>query len=85
LKYLYLVDKDEISGIDFVLSGSSVTDIKRGAERLPGRRGPEVKGGWDRLLLPLSFYQFVEHSACNFGLAVWGSDATPHDDGHHPL
>lgn len=59
----YLADKGDLAGIDFVLSGSSATDIKRGAERLPGRRGPEVEGGWDRVLLPLNFYQFVEHSA----------------------
>lgn len=59
----HLVDKDEITGIDFVLSGSSATDIKRGAERLPGRRGPEVSGGWDRVLLPLDFHRFVKHTA----------------------
>jgi len=58
----YLADKNEIDGIDFVLSGSSATDIKRGAERLPGRRGPEVAGGWDRILLPLNFFQFVKHT-----------------------
>ncbi len=59
----YLFDKEELDGIDFVLSGSSATDIKRGAERLPGRRGPEIEGGWDRTLLPLSFAQFIKHTA----------------------
>lgn len=59
----YMVDKKELEGVDLVLSGSSATDIKRGAERLPGRRGPEVKEGWDRILLPLSFFQFSKHTA----------------------
>lgn len=58
----YLIDKDEINGIDLILSGSSASDIKRGAERLPGRRGPEISGGWDRVLLPLSFDQYVKHT-----------------------
>jgi len=59
----YLIGKDEIKNIDLILSGSSATDIKRGAERLPGRRGAEIAGGWDRILLPLNFFQFVKHNA----------------------
>ena len=39
----------------FILSGSSAVDLRRGGERLPGRRGIAQP---DRLLLPLSFRQY---------------------------
>jgi len=47
----------------FILTGSSATDLRKGSERLPGRR--EVASP-DKLLLPLSFKEF-----CNLtGLAI---------------
>lgn len=54
IKYL----RDQTNAVDdcFVLTGSSAADIRRGAERLPGRRGPDA--GLDRILLPLSFRDF---------------------------
>ena len=42
----------------FLLTGSSAVDIKRGAERLPGRRGRTIFP--DKVLLPMSFADFVE-------------------------
>ena len=42
----------------FLLTGSSAVDIKRGAERLPGRRGRIAFP--DKVLLPMSFSDFVE-------------------------
>ncbi|MBW2029783.1 MAG: ATP-binding protein [Deltaproteobacteria bacterium] len=44
--------------LTLVLTGSSAMDIKRGAERLPGRRGNVIYP--DRVLLPMSFAEFVE-------------------------
>lgn len=41
-----------------MLTGSSAADIKRGAERLPGRRGKAIFP--DKVLLPMSFADFVE-------------------------
>ncbi|MDZ7360528.1 MAG: ATP-binding protein [candidate division KSB1 bacterium] len=39
----------------FIVSGSSAVDLRRGGERLPGRRGIVQP---DRVLLPLSFRQY---------------------------
>ncbi len=42
----------------FILTGSSAVDIKRGAERLPGRRGRVPQP--DKVMMPLDFREFVE-------------------------
>jgi predicted AAA+ superfamily ATPase len=42
----------------FILTGSSALDIKRGAERLPGRRGRVVQP--DKVMMPLGFRDFIE-------------------------
>jgi len=41
-----------------ILSGSSALDIKRGAERMPGRRGNVVEP--DKVLLPVTFREYLE-------------------------
>lgn len=44
---------------DFMLlSGSSALDIKRGAERMPGRRGNVIEP--DKVLLPVTFREYLE-------------------------
>lgn len=55
IKYL----RDHTASADdfFLLTGSVASDVRRGAERLPGRRGPAAD--LDRILLPLSFSEFV--------------------------
>jgi hypothetical protein len=42
----------------FILTGSSAVDIRRGGERLPGRRGryPDL----DKILLPMNFVEFCK-------------------------
>ena len=41
-----------------LLSGSSALDIKRGAERMPGRRGNVIEP--DKVLLPVTFREYLE-------------------------
>ncbi|MCG2725672.1 MAG: ATP-binding protein [Elusimicrobia bacterium] len=48
------VDLGMAERIHLVLTGSSSIELKRGYERMPGRRN----GGKDYLFLPLSFYEF---------------------------
>ena len=52
-----LVDNDELLDVTVVATGSHTTDLRRGGERLPGRRG----GGHelDLELLPLCFREYV--------------------------
>lgn len=52
----YLRDQTRAAEDCFVLTGSSATDIRTGAERLPGRRGTGAR--LDKILLPLSFRDF---------------------------
>jgi predicted AAA+ superfamily ATPase len=52
-----LVDNDELLDVTLIATGSHTTDLRRGGERLPGRRG----GGQELDLecLPLSFREYV--------------------------
>src|SRR5437867_1884117 len=65
----------------FVLTGSSARDIRHGGERLPGRRGPGTD--LDKLLLPLSFPEFLRATggdpglpACALEDLAWGQDTS---------
>ncbi|MEE8480553.1 MAG: ATP-binding protein [Desulfobacterales bacterium] len=49
-----LVDAGVLENIYLLLTGSSAIEIKRGYERMPGRRGY----GFDRAFLPMSFTDF---------------------------
>jgi uncharacterized protein len=49
-----LVDAGSLENIYLVLTGSSAVEIKRGYERMPGRRGH----GFDRAFLPMGFADF---------------------------
>ncbi|MCC7105145.1 MAG: ATP-binding protein, partial [Chloroflexi bacterium] len=61
----YLRDNTDAAEDCFILTGSAAHDIRRGGERLPGRRGPGTD--LDRVLLPLSFPEFL--AATRPGLA----------------
>ncbi|HLW00551.1 MAG TPA: ATP-binding protein [Ktedonobacterales bacterium] len=61
----WLRDNTPAAEAFFLLTGSVASDIRAGAERLPGRRGGEAH--LDRILLPLSFGEFV--TACAPDLA----------------
>lgn len=54
----YLRDNTDAREDCFVLTGSSASDVRRGGERLPGRRGPGTD--LDKVLLPLSFPEFLD-------------------------
>lgn len=54
----YLRDNTDAREDCFVLTGSSALDIRRGDERLPGRRGPGTD--LDKAFLPLPFPEFLD-------------------------
>ncbi|MFQ5796535.1 MAG: ATP-binding protein [Candidatus Bipolaricaulia bacterium] len=53
-----LVDLGQLAGATVIATGSHAVDLKRGGERMPGRRG--AKAGLDKQLLPMSFREYVE-------------------------
>ena len=62
----YLRDQTAAAADALVLTGSSARDIRLASERLPGRRGRIER--LDRLLLPLSFREFVAASGAPIDL-----------------
>ena len=52
-----LSDKGSLEKVTTILTGSSAVDLKRGGERMPGRRGERT--GLDKKLLPLTFREYV--------------------------
>ena len=53
----YLIDTGRFSQACMVLTGSNAADLRKGVERLPGRRG-KVKSP-DKIMLPLTFRDYV--------------------------
>lgn len=51
----HIVDTFGLENKTIILTGSSAIDLRKGSDRLPGRRGVS---GPDKLLLPLSFKEF---------------------------
>jgi predicted AAA+ superfamily ATPase len=51
-----LSDAGALSNVFLLLTGSSAVEIKRGYERMPGRRA----GGFDMVLLPMDFFAFCK-------------------------
>jgi uncharacterized protein len=52
-----MVDNDELRNVTIVATGSHTRDLRRGMERLPGRRGGGAE--LDLELLPLSFREYL--------------------------
>jgi len=50
----------------FLLTGSSTVDLRKGAERLPGRRGKVYQP--DKVLLPMSFREFCDSQRFSLSL-----------------
>ncbi|MFW6120071.1 MAG: ATP-binding protein [Petrotogales bacterium] len=53
----FAVDTDILPDACYILTGSNAIDLKKGTERLPGRRG---RYGRDLFLLPLTFREYVQ-------------------------
>ncbi len=52
-----LSDKGVLENVTTIVTGSNAVDLKRGSERMPGRRGE--RAGLDKKLLPLTFREYV--------------------------
>lgn len=57
IKYLY--DTGELENVTVLMTGSHNLDIRKAAERLPGRRGPNARSV-DKILLPMKFAEYIE-------------------------
>ena len=55
----YLFDIGKLNNITVVMTGSHSLDIRRAAERLPGRRG-KINGVADKILVPMKFSEYIE-------------------------
>lgn len=55
----WLVDTGALKNCTVLVTGSHTIDIKRSAERLPGRRGV-VDGSHDKAIYPMSFLKYVK-------------------------
>lgn len=53
----FVIDNNITPDACFILTGSNAIDLKKGTERLPGRRG---KHGKDLFFLPLTFREYVK-------------------------
>ncbi|MFQ6094393.1 MAG: ATP-binding protein [bacterium] len=54
----YLADQGSLEDTVMILTGSNAIDLRKGVERLPGRRGRGVD--LDKILLPLSFQEYLK-------------------------
>jgi predicted AAA+ superfamily ATPase len=53
-----LIDQGRLARTTVIATGSHAVDLKRGGERMPGRRG--AKARLDKRLLPMSFREYIE-------------------------
>lgn len=53
----FIIDNNILKEPCFILTGSNIIDLKKGTERLPGRRG---KQGKDLFYMPLNFKEYVK-------------------------
>lgn len=60
-----LADQGKLSKILIITTGSKATDLRRGAERLPGRKGKLSRTNY--LFTPVSYYEFKRHCGTALG------------------
>ncbi|MCJ7472145.1 MAG: ATP-binding protein [Actinobacteria bacterium] len=61
----HIVDTFGLENKTFILTGSSAIDLRKGSDRLPGRRGVSNP---DKLLLPLAFKEFCNLTGLKISL-----------------
>lgn len=71
----FLIDRGQFKKSLLVISGSNALDLKKGADRLPGRKGL----GEEHAFLPLSFKEFLKVTATPFYQSIEQSLAPPLD------
>lgn len=63
------VDRGHLRDVLTVTTGSKAFDLRRGSERLPGRKGKLTRT--DYIFLPVSYRAFYENCHRNFGDKTW--------------
>ena len=56
----HLSDLGKFENITIIMTGSHSLDIRKAAERLPGRRGKSSTATLDKVLLPMKFSEYVD-------------------------
>ncbi len=64
-----VIDEGLLRKVLIVTTGSRATDLRRGGERLPGRKGRLAKS--DYIFLPVSYRQFHAQAEKKFGKKTW--------------
>jgi predicted AAA+ superfamily ATPase len=64
-----LWDRGHLRDVLIVTTGSKAFDLRRGSERLPGRKGKLSRT--DYIFLPISYQQFHENCSGDFGEKTW--------------
>lgn len=57
--YKQVIDSRSLAGTTYVLTGSSTWDLKKGVERLPGRKGESTGEQNHKILLPMKFAEYA--------------------------
>ena len=57
--YKQVIDSRSINGTTYILTGSSTWDLKKGVERLPGRKGETAGKQNHKILLPMKFAEYA--------------------------
>lgn len=64
-----VLDEGLLRDVLIVTTGSKATDLRRGSERLPGRKGRLTKSEY--IFLPISYRQFHARTKRKFGKHTW--------------
>jgi len=56
----HIVDLGKLANITLIMTGSHSLDIRKAAERLPGRRGEKPASSLNKVLLPMKFSEYVD-------------------------
>ncbi|MBN2542950.1 ATP-binding protein [bacterium] len=74
----HLIDSGIAKDTLFIVTGSCSTELRREAEKLPGRRGKHKK--WDYVMLPLTFKEFLKTQKANVPIELFEGEDLLHPD-----